>query len=127
MRVVAILEIDEEKLTELSSNFEREMGWVEQSGIRLVEYQEQKEDYEYASFLWSRNNGKYEQVNGAVQTELLCRKRLQEYINNRWLSEDYDTGKIVIKRRVITEFAGKWEELPDLGISQDLGRSMSHH
>lgn len=40
MFVKAILEIDEDKLEELDSSFETEMGWVEQSGIYLQSYEE---------------------------------------------------------------------------------------
>ena len=40
MFVKAILEVDEDKLEELGSDFEAEMGWVEQSGIYLQSYEE---------------------------------------------------------------------------------------
>lgn len=40
MFIKAILEVDEDKLKELNSNFETEMGWVEQSGIYLQSYEE---------------------------------------------------------------------------------------
>ena len=111
MRMVAVLEVDKEKLAESGGSFEDEMGWIEQSGIRMVEYQEQRGEYEYASFLWSRSRGRYEQVNRAVQTEQLCRNRLQEYISKGWLNKDYDTSKAIFKRRTITMFASEWEEL----------------
>lgn len=35
MFIKAILEVDEDKLEEMDSTFETEMGWVEQSGIYL--------------------------------------------------------------------------------------------
>lgn len=41
MRIIAVLDVDEEQLKEMDSNFEKEMGWVEQSGIHLVEYHEE--------------------------------------------------------------------------------------
>ena len=111
VRIVAVLEVDKEKLAETGGSFEDEMGWAAQSGIRMLEYQEQRGEYEYASFLWSRSRGRYEQVNRAVQTEQLCRNRLQEYISKGWLNKDYDTSKAVFKRRTITMFASEWEEL----------------
>ncbi len=74
-------------------------------------YEEKEIEYEYASFLWSRSRGRYEQVNRTVPTEQLCRNRLQEYISKGWLNKDYDTSKVVFKRRTITMFVGKWEEL----------------
>lgn len=40
MYIKAILEVDEDKLNEMDSNFETEMGWVEQSGIYLQSYEE---------------------------------------------------------------------------------------
>ena len=41
MRIIAALDVNEEQLKEMDSNFETEMGWVEQSGIHLVEYHEE--------------------------------------------------------------------------------------
>lgn len=38
VRIVAVLEVDKEKLAETGGNFEDEMGWATQSGIRMVEY-----------------------------------------------------------------------------------------
>lgn len=111
VRIVAVLEVDKEKLAESGVSFEDKMGWAEQPGIRMVGYQEQKGEYEYASFLWSRSRCRYEQVNRAVQAEQLCRNRLQEYISKGWLNEDYDTSKAVLKRRTITMFVSEWEEL----------------
>lgn len=111
VRIVAVLEVDKEKLAEKGGNFEDEMRRAVQPGIRMVEYQEQRGEYEYASFLWSRSRGRYEQVNRAVQTEQLCRNRLQEYISKGCLNEDYDTSKVVFKRRTITMFVSEWEEL----------------
>lgn len=40
MFVKAILEVDEDKLEEMNSDFETEMGWVEESGIYLQSYEE---------------------------------------------------------------------------------------
>ena len=113
VRIVAVLEVDKEKLAETGGNFEDEMGWAAQSGIRMVEYQEQRGEYEYASFLWSRSRGRYEQVNRAVQTEQLCRNRLQEYISKGWLNEDYDTSKTVFKKRLLSVLCTEWEEVND--------------
>ena len=114
VRIVAVLEVDKERLTETGGNFEDEMGWIEQSGIRMVEYQEQRGEYEYASFLWSRSRGRYEQVNRAVQTEQLCRNRLQEYISKGWMNEDYDTSKAVFKKRLVSTLCMEWEEIKEV-------------
>ena len=40
MFIKAILEVDEDKLDEMDSTLETEMGWVEQSGIYLQSYEE---------------------------------------------------------------------------------------
>lgn len=113
VRMVAVLEVDKEKLAESGGNFEDEMGWAAQSGIQMVEYQEQRGEYEYASFLWSRSRGRYEQVNRAVQTEQLCQNRLQEYISKGWLNEDYDTSKAVFKKRLVSTLCTEWEEVKE--------------
>lgn len=111
VRIVAVLEVDKEKLAKMGRNFEYEMGWTQQSGIQMVEYQEQRGEYEYASFLWSRSRGRYEQVNRAVQTEQLCRNRLQEHISKGWLNEDYDTSKTVFKKRLVSVLCTEWGEV----------------
>ena len=42
MKIIAILNVDEEKLAETGNDFESEMGWVEESGITLERYKEIK-------------------------------------------------------------------------------------
>jgi len=37
-KVVAILEVDDDKLSKLNSDFPNEMGWVADSGIYLIDY-----------------------------------------------------------------------------------------
>ena len=111
VRIAAVLEVDKEKLAESGVSFEDKMGWAEQPGIRMVGYQEQRGEYEYASFLWSRRRGRYEQVNRAVQTEQLCRNRLQEYISKGWLNEDYDTSKVLFKKRLVSILCTEWKEV----------------
>lgn len=114
VRIVAVLEVDKEKLAETGGNFEDEMRRAVQSGIRMVGYQEQKGEYEYASFLWSRSRCRYEQVNRAVQTEQLCRNRLQEYISKGWLNEDYDTRKVLFKKRLVSILCTEWKEVKEV-------------
>ena len=103
------------KHTELTEVMECENIGTEDTEFQCspikAEYKEKEIECEYASFLWSRSRGRYEQVNRAVQTEQLCRNRLQEYISKGWLNEDYDTSKVVFKRRTITMFVSEWEEL----------------
>lgn len=110
MKIIAVLEVNKERLAETGGSFEQEMGWVEQSGIQMVEYQEYEGRYEYASFVWSRSRCQYIQVNREVYTRQLCENRLQEYIAKGWLGKDYDTSKVVIKRRLATSFISQWEE-----------------
>lgn len=110
MKIIAVLEANEERLAETSGSFEQEMGWVEQSGIQMVAYQEQEDGYEYASFVWSKSQCQYIQVNREVHTRQLCENRLQEYVAKGWLDKDYDTSKVAIKRRLVTSFISQWEE-----------------
>ena len=37
-KILVLLDVDTDKLEELGSNFIREMGWVEQSGITMDDY-----------------------------------------------------------------------------------------
>lgn len=40
MYIKALFLVDEEKVNELNSDITTEFGWVEESGIHLLEYQE---------------------------------------------------------------------------------------
>ena len=105
------------KHTELTEVMECENIGTEDTEFQCspikAEYKEKEIECEYASFLWSRSRGRYEQVNRAVQTEQLCRNRLQEYISKGWLNEDYDTSKVVFKKRLLSVLCTEWEEVND--------------
>ncbi len=106
-----------EKHTELTEIMECEnisIESVKQFGPIKTEYTEKEIECEYASFLWSRSRGRYEQVNRAVQTEQMCRNRLQEYISKGWLNEDYDTSKAVFKKRLVSTLCTEWEEVKEV-------------
>lgn len=108
MKIIAVLEVDTEKLEDIDSIFEQEMGWVEQSGIHMVEYQKKKEEYEYAAFMLNKHTGLYEQVCKSVNNEVLCRNRINEYIRKGCLNCNYDTKKVEIRKREVYSFVGKW-------------------
>ncbi len=116
MRVVAILEVDTEKLAETGHSFEEEMGWAVQSGITLREYKEVGEasDYEYAAFVWNTDKQGYEQAGRSVTTERLCRERFAEYVEKGWFMNCYDTNRVVFKRRLISNLYTKWEEIKEV-------------
>ncbi len=63
MKVLGIFEVDEVKLAETGHTFDEEMGWVNQSGIALIQsIKETRESYEYAAFAWNTRSEKYEQI-----------------------------------------------------------------
>lgn len=39
-QIVVTIEIDEKQITELNTTVERELGWLEESGIRVIEIEE---------------------------------------------------------------------------------------
>lgn len=113
MKVVAIFEVDEKTLAETGHSFEEEMAWVEQSGIYLMDSREVNDKYEYAAFIWNKDLGAYEQVGRPMMSELLVINRCQEYMKNGWFCKRYDTNRVVFKRRLVTEFYGRWEEITE--------------
>lgn len=115
MKVIATLEIDEKKLAETDHSFEEEMNWAAQSGIFLKEYQEMDKcsGYEYAAFVWNTKEEKYVQVTRAVTTKILCRNRYKEYVKERNILPDCDTGNVVFRKRLVSTVCAKWEDIAD--------------
>lgn len=113
MKVVALLEVDENILTESGQGFSEEMKLVGQSGIRLLDHKEiaGEGDYEYAAFVWNKSREEYEQVGRPVGTVMLAINRYQAYAKNGWFCRDYDANKVVFKRRIVSEFSGRWEAI----------------
>lgn len=51
MKILALLDVDEEQLKSCESNFEDEMGWVAESGISMEDYIEIEDADEPQRFL----------------------------------------------------------------------------
>lgn len=51
MKILALLDVDEEQLKSCESNFEDEMGWVAESGISIDDYIEIEDTDEPQRFL----------------------------------------------------------------------------
>ncbi|MFG6324450.1 MAG: hypothetical protein K1W41_24690 [Lachnospiraceae bacterium] len=113
MMILAVLNVDKEKLTETGHSFEDEMGWLAQSGITLSSYTEAGAyiTYEYAAFVLNTDTKEYTQIGRPVMTEQLCRNRFQELTDGDAPDPCYDTACVVIKRRLVSEFNGEWDNL----------------
>lgn len=111
MMILAVLNVDKEKLTETGHSFEDEMGWLAQSGITLSSYTEANrcDLYEYAAFAWDTEKKEYVRIGRAVTTIQLCQNRLQERINKGLLAPCIDFGNIVFKKRLVSEYYSNWE------------------
>lgn len=111
MRIIAVLDVDEEKLAETGHSFEEEMGWAAQSGITLREFvnAEKCGDYEYAAFVWNKELNGYEQTGRAVLSEKLCRGRFEEYVRGGWFQSCYDTERAIFRKRLVSTIYAKWE------------------
>lgn len=66
MRIIAVLDVDEEKLVRTGHSFEEEMGWTAESGITLTSYTDTEKcsTYEYAAFAWNKEKEEYAQIGG---------------------------------------------------------------
>lgn len=115
MRVIAILEVDEEKLAETGQSLEDEMGWLAQSGISMVSHKkiETASEYEYAAFAWNTKEQKYEQLGRAVISETLCRGRFKEYKEKGYFNKAYDTDRVMFRRRRTVEVCDNWETITE--------------
>lgn len=116
--MVAILEVDKEKLAETGHCFKEEMGRVAQSGIILRECKEanKESDFEYAAFVWNTDKKGYEQAGRPVITERLCRERFAEYAEKGWFMDCYDTSRVVFKRRLVSTLHTGWEEIKEVKV-----------
>jgi hypothetical protein len=113
MRIIAVLEVDEEKLMQTGHSFEEEMGWAVPSGITLKDYINAQECsvFEYAAFAWNTERQEYDQIGYSTTTELLCRKRFQERVRKGWIPSHIDAANVVFKKRPVSEIYGRWTEL----------------
>lgn len=91
MKILAILDVDEEKIAKSGHSFEEEMGWLAQSGITLSSYTDAKKcrTYVYAAFAWNMEKKEYVQTGRAVITEQLCRNRFAERVEAGLLEPFY--------------------------------------
>ena len=115
MKVIAVLEVDEEKLAETGHSFEDEIKWSADSGITLTKYVEADKcsEYEYVAFAWNDVEKRYEQMGRPVITERLCRARFNEYVEKGWFACCYDTSRVVFKKRLVSVICTNWEELEE--------------
>lgn len=113
MKIVAVLEIDENKLKEVDVKAEREIGWYIGPGVIMQAHKivEETGDCEYAAFVWNKSAREYEQVGRSVGSAMLAINRYQAYAKNGWFCRDYDTNKVVFKRRLVSAFFGEWEAI----------------
>lgn len=113
MRVIAVLEVDEEKMAELEHILEDEMKLATYPGIILKGYKEADKcsEYEYAAFVWNTKTKRYDQVQRPLITEALSRARYEEYVRKGWFNDYYDTSKVVFKKRLVSAICEEWEEL----------------
>ena len=58
MRVIAVLDVDEERLAKTGNDFNDRMGRLGRIGITLREYTKMDgiSEYEYAAFVWNTHN-----------------------------------------------------------------------
>lgn len=113
--MVAILEVDKEKLAETGHCFKEEMGRVAQSGIILREYKEanKESDFEYAAFVWNTDKQEYEKKGRSMQSEWLVRDRFYEYVQKGLFIDCYDTSRVVFKKRLVSVLHAEWEEIKE--------------
>jgi hypothetical protein len=71
------------------------------------------EDFEYAAFVFDVDKQEYVRVGRPVQSEMLCKNRLEEAVCEGWVPECYDTSKVIIKRRKVTTVEEEWEVMKD--------------
>lgn len=110
-KVIAILEVNEEKMNEQGLKFETEMTWVQQSGITMTDYRSLDScmEMEYAAFVWNKETERYQIYGRPMATEALCKKRFHEAVEKKCLPQYLDSKDVILKKRSVSVITGNWE------------------
>lgn len=70
-------------------------------------------DDEYQAFLWNSREQKYKPIGRPVGGQLLCKRRLDETVLQKYIAdfEDYDTSKYKICKRTVYSITTDWKEV----------------
>ena len=121
MKVLAICDIDEDKIknvsiheTEIIDKVANEFGWLAESGITLdtcKEINSVSSQDAYQVFMWDLINKKYIPLGQMCLSKSVCKARLEEKKANGWLPGFLDTSKYKICKCTTYAAVGKYEDI----------------
>lgn len=114
MKILAILEVDEDMLREKNTDIEKEMEHIEFPGMEVEQFLEisgSGVDTEYAAFGFDVDRQEYVKLGRPVHNELLCRNRLNEASEKGWIPESVDQSNIYFRKRRVVVCSEEWEAL----------------
>lgn len=120
MKIMAICDIDEDKIknvsiheTEIIDKVFNEFGWLAESGITLDECKEihsVSSQNVYQAFMWDMTNKKYIPLGQMYLSKRICKARLEKKKANGWLPGFLDTSKYKICKCTTYFVTGKYED-----------------
>lgn len=121
MKVLAICDIDEDKIknvsiheTEIIDKVANEFGWLAELGITLDDCKEINKvisQETYQAFIWDITKNKYVSTGQSYLSKRICKARLEENIVNGWIPYWLDTSKCKICKCTTYAATGKYEDV----------------
>lgn len=121
MKVLAICDVDEDKIknvsiheTEIIDKVANEFGWLAESGITLdgcKEINKVTSQETYQAFIWDITKNKYVPTGKSYLSKGVCKARLEENITNGWLPYWLDTSKCKICECGTYTVIGKYKDV----------------
>lgn len=121
MKVLAICDVDEDKIknvsiheTEIIDKVVNEFGWLSESGITLdgcKEINKVTSQETYQAFVWDITKNKYVPIGRSYLTKIICKARLEENIVNGWIPYWLDTSKCKICKCDTYTVIGEYEDV----------------
>lgn len=121
MKIMAICDIDEDKIknvsiheTEIIDKVANEFGWLVESGItaeEIVGLNDSKAETQYQAFMWDKTKEKYAPFGRPYLSARICKARLMENVDNGWIPSFLDANKYKICRREVYSITTLWDDL----------------
>lgn len=121
MKIVAICNVDEEKLKETSIAAEdnlkegiiQEFGWMNMSGITpdvIDKANDIRSETHYQAFMWDKTKNKYVKIGRPFLSKRICKARLLENIREGWIASFLDSNKYKICKCEVYSISTSWKD-----------------
>lgn len=121
MKIMAICDIDEDRIENVSLNqtntidkVANEFGWLVESGIiaeEIIGLNSSNAETQYQAFMWDKTKEKYAPFGRPYLSARICKARLMENVDNGWIPSFLDANKYKICRREVYSITTLWDDL----------------